>query len=509
MLKNIKSIIKASAFVMGACFMMLSCESEADNLGSQLFEGNTASGTVKSYPVIAYNINNNDSIRTDAAKLSIATLGAFTEGQFGMQKSSFVSQVRPEYYDPDFGINAKVDSVIMILKPIYATDSLTTKTDENYIFPTGSVAAKKVTNSYPVKKYGKAKINGKTVMNIQVHQVDDFLGSNTDVVYSNRKVGYSTLLGTKSFDGTVSSIKITKDADNSELYSKEADVRIALDKTYFQNNIIAKKGQPELLNASNFIRFFKGLRISVAENDGYIMQLSPQTSVIIYYKKDVTANGVSTPTAATFTLSTGGSINAYFNEILYDRSGTPSATALAASNSTTGDEKLYTQGMGGPGVGLRIPAATVAELRDMFSKQKIGVISASIRLYTDASVWNNNYTKPDYFTVKQKDGTTFLADLTAFSASGLYSLVKGNKLNENPAYYDINITKTLKDIIETNAENKDLVLSVGNYQTDPITGLLKGINATTTPSTPNRVILVGSDAAKANKAQLNIIYSKK
>ena len=508
MIQEIKSILKASLLFVGGSLMLLSCESDPDNLGSQFFEGSGAEGVKVSKDVIAYNISNNDSIRSDASRLTYATLGAFTEPQFGMQKSSFVSQVRLSTYDPDFGTNAVVDSVVMVLKPLYASDSATTTTDEAYIYPTGNVAAKKVVTTYPVTKYGKSKLNGKTTFTINVNQVDDFLGGTSDIVYSNKFVNYSTLLGTTTFSGDVRSVKITKDTDNSELYTKDADIRIPLDKNYFQTMLVAKKGQPELLNASNFIRYMKGMRISVAENDGYIMKLNPdQTSIIMYYKRDVTSNGTTAPSQTTFNLTLGSS-GAHFNQIDYNRTQ-PFLDAIANSNSTTGDAKIYAQGMGGPNFGLKIPDATVQELRTLYSTEKVGILSAKIRLYTDVSTWNNNYEKPSYFTVQQKDMNQFLSDMSTFAMSGVYSLVKTGLDTDKTTYYDISITDTFRNIIEKNADNKDLILTVANYEVNSSTQSYVGYNYTTRSYTPNRIILIGTDAANPKRAQLNIIYAKK
>src|SRR5215813_1785796 len=130
--------------------LLYNCEPETDNLGEQLFLNDAAQGDETSYDVIAYNIDNNDSIRSDASNMfdvynstRKAVLGAFTESQFGMQRASYLTQVRLPAYPPDFGTNAVVDSVVLVVKPTYATDSLTTTTDEDYISPDGNVAAKK------------------------------------------------------------------------------------------------------------------------------------------------------------------------------------------------------------------------------------------------------------------------------------------------------------------------------------------------------------------------------
>src|SRR5690606_5397059 len=97
MIKNIKNNFQiASVIVFGSVFLY-NCEPEADALGEQFFDG--ADGTEVQYDLIAYNINNNDTVRSDAQEIPLATLGAFSEGIFGMQKTAFVSQLRPSLFE--------------------------------------------------------------------------------------------------------------------------------------------------------------------------------------------------------------------------------------------------------------------------------------------------------------------------------------------------------------------------------------------------------------------------
>jgi len=105
------------------------CEPDPDSLGEQLFNDDAAQGNEIAYPVIAYNYSNNDSIRSDAARLIsavsesgsasyVGVLGAFTENQFGMQKASYVTQLRMPVDNYDFnGANPKVDSVVLVVRP--------------------------------------------------------------------------------------------------------------------------------------------------------------------------------------------------------------------------------------------------------------------------------------------------------------------------------------------------------------------------------------------------------
>ena len=107
--------------------------------------------------------------------------------------------------------------------------------------------------------------------------------------------------------------------------------------------------------------------------------------------------------------------------------------------------------------------------------------------------------------------------MSAMAYNSVYSLVKPYDLDKNPAYYDIAITQTFKNIIEKEAENHDLILNVGSYTTDFKTGSLMGTiysslgaqNFTTRAYTPNRAVFVGSDPANDKRAQLLLTYGKK
>lgn len=514
MTETIKSILKTSVLFLSGSFLLFSCEAEADDLGSQFFDDTAAKGETKSFDVIAYNISNQDSIRTDATRITSATLGAYKEGQFGMQRSSYVTQARLSNYNPTFGTNAEIDSVVLEIRPVFAVDSVKTTTDENYIFPDGNVPAKRVVSTYPIRHYGDEF----ATMTLNVHEVTDFLGSSSDIVSSKKAVGVGVLLGSKSIKSTVSAIDVTKDEDNSALYKREARIRVPLDKAYFESKLFAKVGQPELSDASNFIRYFKGVKFSVAQSTGFIMNFSPaDTQIVIYYSNELTTDGKTERRKATFPLALGNE-NARFNLIETDRAGTPSLAfnGTAPANVQTGDPLLYAQGMGGANVGLKLSAQSVSELRELYKTQKINILSAKIRLYTDAS-WNNDLAKPSMFTASyynpttgKADLSTFLKEISAFSGLGAaFSLVKATDLDKNPAYYDLSVTKTLKDIIEKSEESKDISLAVGDYEISNTNGNFLGPSFTSRAYTPNRVVLIGSNPSSAQRAQLTVIYSTK
>ncbi|WP_267403972.1 MULTISPECIES: DUF4270 family protein [unclassified Chryseobacterium] len=502
--------------------LLYNCEPDADSLGEQLFLGDAAQGKEIPFDLIGYNIDNLDSIQSDASKLTSAVLGAFDETQFGMQKASYLTQVRLPSYAPDFGTNAKVDSVVLVIKPTYASDSVTTTTNEDFVYKdaTGDIAAKKVVNTYPINKYGKAK----KTMTLKVHEVTQFLDGYSDKVSSKKEYDYdsSNELGSKVLDGNVNLVTITKDSDASSIYtSSAAGIRVKLDSAFFQNKIIAKKGQTELSDVSNFIRYFKGLRISVAENDGYLMNFGPNDlELVMYYKNDKTENGTTTRPQTTYTFAVGSG-NTHIGSYKYDRTGTPYDAAMKIINEGTGDRRLYTQGMGGASIGVKFSQSSIDSLKQMYKTNKAAIISAKIRIYTDKQDWTNKYYKPTSFTILQKvkDGTTttstFTTDLTAIAGSNNFSLYRGYDLDKNPSYYDFTVTRSLKDIVEDDAVTYD-VYSKKYYRIDlgtflqTSTGTLAGQQYSSRAYDRSRAVFIGSDASdKVNRIKVRVTYGTK
>lgn len=511
-----KAITICSLVVLGGA-MLYNCEPDPDALGEQLFLGDAAQGTEKAFEITTFNILNNDQIRSDASKLvEAAPLGAFKESQFGMQRASYLTQLRLSTYNPDFGTDAVVDSVVLVIKPAYSTspDSIKTKTlDEGYTYKTTAdetVNAKEVVTTYPVLKFGKAK----KTMHIHVNEVTEFLKGASDSVQSNQTFAYdANLLGSKEFKGSISSVAITRDSDGSALFTTTVPgIRIPLDKTFFQNKIIAKKGQPELQDASNFIRHIKGLRISVAEDDGYLFQFTPNTMELIMYYKNGTG---TTKTPATYAFDLG-SANTHIGQYEYDRndSALKSAAIGSESNSVT---KLFVQGMGGPSLGVKFPLQTIQDLRKLKTDNKSAIISAKVRLYIDPS-WKNSYTKPAAFTLLQRTSNdynvSFTEDLSAFATLPGFLLIRPNLNNDRP-YYDFVVTQSLKTLVEkqegNEASGKYLKIDIGAFLTDVNKNLI-GPKITSRSYDTQRVVLVGADAtntADNNRAQLLVTYGTK
>ncbi|MCY0977946.1 DUF4270 family protein [Chryseobacterium wangxinyae] len=511
MMYNFRKTFTILSLVIFGGMLVYNCEPDPDSLGEQLFLDGAANENEIAYDVTAFNIDNNDSIRSDASKLGLATLGAFSESQFGMQKAAYYTQVRLPAYDPDFGASATVDSVVLVIKPIYASDSVTTTTDENYIYPEGSVAAKKVINRYPATKYGRTKFNNGN-LTVKVNEVTEFLNGYSDVAYSNKIYGSDLELGSKTFNGYVNSVAITKDSDNSSIFTSEVGFRIPLSASFFKTKIIDKKGQPELKDVSTFIRYFRGLKVSVTDVDGYLVQFSPSTVELIMYYKSIDA-GATASTQKKYAFSIGNG-NAHIGNYIYERANSAVKLANSNINSTTGDEKLFAQGMGGNSIGIKFPAKTIQELRTLYEKDKAAIISAKIRMFTDKAAWSNHLKKPTVLTILQKVmdktdpnkiTTSFTKDLLTLGATPNFAYIKAYDLDKNPAYYDFTVTQSLKDIVEStdgtldDYTHKYFRIDVGNFLQSSTGTSLAGYQFTSRPFSLDRAVFVGTDPNNPDK----------
>lgn len=520
--------------------ILYNCEPDPDSLGQQLFDKDAAKGTELSLPIIAYNINNNDSIRSDATGLlatggsNVAVLGAFKEGQFGMQKASYITQLRlPATFD--FGDKPEVDSVVLVVRtPANTADDTYYIADkviapaayEKKDFPVGNekVTVSVEKKTYPIFKYGKDDTAFKS-MKINVNEVTSFLDASKTEFTRSTATGVTTdkLLGSGVFDGNVSSVVITNKTDNTIPFEAKLGFRINLDKTFFQQKILDQKGKPVLQDAANFTRYFNGIKLSVEENDGYLFQFSPNDmQIIMYYKSDITANGTTTRSQSKLEFDLGNK-NVHLGQYAYDRSNSALGKAIPTFTKN-GDSRIFLQGMGGPSMGVKIPDDVINSLKDKFKNDKAGIIGAKVRVYVDM---DNTFVNAQSVAANRKftlvplpykqDGTIDYANLvfTADMTAGFPMYYYNAKNGDTPEYYEFVVTKTIKNIVEgkdgttTLAANDPLLINLGAFVKNPSnSGIPYGARYTTRATDMNRVVLIGSDPSNdKNRVKLVVTYS--
>ena len=142
-----KKIIKALKFSIVFILMVstfVACDKdfntiESDVLGAENFNFATKEDSL--WPVTAYNR------KTEALEINNLVsnlLGVFNDPAYGQTKASIITQITPTTFNPDFGVNPVIDSVIINIPyfstvngsdddgfPTYRLDSLYGITDSN------------------------------------------------------------------------------------------------------------------------------------------------------------------------------------------------------------------------------------------------------------------------------------------------------------------------------------------------------------------------------------------
>lgn len=88
----------------------------------------------------------------------------------------------------------------------------------------------------------------------------------------------------------------TADVDESTQFNfVNPGIRVALDKDFFQTNLIDKEGSVELLSQANFTEFLRGLHLSLASSEHYLLLDLRQANIVVSYSYDsVDTNSTAT-----------------------------------------------------------------------------------------------------------------------------------------------------------------------------------------------------------------------
>lgn len=483
-------------------FLLSSCEEDELGVGSSIF-GSIAEVNQTAFVDLvahAYSVNFSDTIRTDRTYLPFASIGAYDEPDFNLTKASFYTQVRLSELNPDFGANPSVSSVELFIPVLSENDPTITGATDN--IEDGSI-------------YGDNSLG----MTLRVSAIEDpsFLLENTDRLNNNQSFSTGPLLGTLAITSSnITAREILIDGEPTGVF--EIGYTVSLDTNYFFDNLVQFPSTSDVLSdQSSFITLaMNGLKIDVIENDGFIFNTVPRNMMLtVNYTNDEIS-----PEENSYSLSISDSNNVYFAE--YQNAG---ATAIASSNGTTGDERIYLQGLGGSRASIRLNDAEIADIKDSVQNSGWVINNAKLKFFVDTAIneelpenlflyveepANNSFSLlDDYFDENPTDGT-----LDIFAAG---SIVPNFDSEEN--FYTVNLTEHFKNIVEQDTdadgaikENRDLVLSVGNLAG---TDGSSGFSFITDPYlqdrsyNPSRVVIFGNNTSDLSKRlRLEVSYTK-
>jgi hypothetical protein len=324
------------------------------------------------------------------------------------------------------------------------------------------------------------------------------------VFYSNKTINVGDLLGTAMLGDSVTSVYIKTSEGTTVLDATPAGYRIKLDPEYFKQYFFDKKGSADISDNSRFVQYFRGIRISPADDTSRFMFSFPKSKMTLtaYYRYKETSSDSYTKDSYVFTM------NSIYNSAAgeYDFYGRNTASnqfkrQMQSPDTSSGEALLFLQGMGGPSIHLKLDDTQMEAVRDSVQNKGWAIVGAKLKFY----LAEDAISKPEYIYGYNLTEKSFLPDLTSYpNLPGYYF----NPSYDNSGYYTLNVTQQIKNIVEKNKANDEILVEMGNFMVNSSNAGYIGYYRTTRAYEPFRLVFYGNKETGDKKLRLEIIYAK-
>lgn len=475
-MKKNRIALQNTALLAMLVAIFISCEKDYSSIETGVINPDNATSFSTGVEAFTVTASTRDVTPMQTNGLSAHMLGYNNDAVYGSSKANFVSQMTPSQFDPIFGDNVELDSVILTI-PYF---SYTNESDEdnNPIYELDSV-------------YGSEPIKLSIYRNNYfLKDYDPVAGFNEpQLYYSNGAVSKTEFINPSDLEGELivtldefapssDVIILTELDEEGEPIEKSRitpSLRVRLDDpedpTYWEDLIFNKEGGSELSNSNNFNNYFRGLffKTEALGPDGTLMMLdfsSTTANIKLYYKVDGDVDPEDTDSetpqdVGEYTLSFNGNQITFFEDNLVDVPET--------------DEKLYLKGGVGSMAVINLfngdEDGNSAEL-DEFKAKNWLINEAILTFYVDQDMIQEQ--EPDRVYIYDINNNAALIDFAldqSQSVSGATIFPKTNHLepliredDDDPkskgVKYKIRIKEHLNNIILRDSTNVKLGLVV-------------------------------------------------
>ncbi|WP_299259558.1 DUF4270 domain-containing protein [uncultured Aquimarina sp.] len=513
-LKNV--LIKITAIVV-VVFTAVSCDDDFNSVGSEVIgDVNFEDDEYNAIP-IAYS-KRFEKVQTSGLPNNL--LGIYDDPVYGESVYSVVSEVLPSQFNPSFGDNAVLDSVVLNL-PYFST--ITESSTEDGV----------VTNTFELDS-----VYGSNEIRLSIYHSDYFLrdfdldqgGEQRQVYYSDditNNFGSSLenrlLFTDNNFKPSSNQIRLlTEDDDTDEdedpqfsteipalrlVLASEAAAAAATELNednarignqelinYFKTLFLDKEGSIELSNANNFRNYFRGFYFKAESNtntdESLIFFNIADANFTLFYsfdtneadEDDADEDGDMTELIrgqGSFILNFSNNI---VNSIDFDfanatlNDNTTIESALDSQDEVNGEENLFLKGGEGSYAVIDLFNGMVTnedgELEnelDFLKRQNWLINEASMKIYINQDEMVSGDTEPErIYIFNQETGAVlvdFVADPTSNQTSPVVSLTNhlgriSRDSDENGEFYKIRLTRHVINVLSEDIDNVKLGLSV-------------------------------------------------
>ena len=563
-MKTSKTILQNILLLTLIITGFISCEKDFASIDSDVVNSDNATnfGTdFLEFPVRTYN-KNVTPFKTNG--LPVNLLGFYNDDLFGSSTVNFVGQMTPTTYNPSFGDNIVVDSIVLTM-PYFSRQ--TEKDEENNstyeidsIFGNTPIKLSVYKNNYFLRDY-----NPDLEFNTAQNYFSNGSSSGNDIINVSQLEG-QLLYQNDAFLPSPDEIRLTKielDENGDPVLDEDDNVvtivtnrqspaiRVLLDNpndTFWQDLIFNKEGQPELTNQNNFINHFRGLYLKAEATDtnGTMMLLNLSTTasnITIYYTSDVendsdtggTDTVVDTEPGQFVLNFSGSSVSLYDNDFI----------TIPDGDTVNGDETIYLKGGEGSMAIVELFKGTVEDETgtqvdafehfknsfredngdDTFTQKKL-INEAYLEFYVNQDLMTGGSQEPNRIYLFDTDNETALIDYF-LDQSVSNSQINAKILHSAPLKrvddapdgegikYKVRITEHLNNIILRDSSNVKLGLVVTTNVNAIANYPLKNENDEDVKQipagailSPRSTVLYGNNTTNEKKVKLTIYYTE-
>lgn len=280
---SLKKSTQRLAVFMIAIVSLTACNDDFNEIGGSIVDNSNFDALL--YDQTELSAHSQKINRIQSNGLETYALGVYDDPIYGRTRANVLTQLRLPQENPKFGDNPELDSVVLVV-PLYSHVRSQSSSTRNYdldsIFGDGSIKLSVFRSNYFLRDFDPSDNYKPQVYysddyqkfedNLEetpLYTTDDFRPSSKEVLNLDPQNG--------------------KGAPELDTVRESPQMRIKLPRAYFQEAILDKAGDNELLTNQNFYDYFRGLYIKTEEtNNSPVLSLldfnSEDAALMLYYK---------------------------------------------------------------------------------------------------------------------------------------------------------------------------------------------------------------------------------
>jgi len=492
-----------------------SCEDEVTEIGSGFINGIEVQEPYVVENISAYS-EKIESVQTNNAR--IYKLGTYSDPVYGTSETSILTQLTLGESDHDFGQDPQLDSVILTL-PYFSQQIEEGEYELDSIFGQGSFEIK-ISESNQFLRTVDPGENGE-FEDSQIYfsdQLNEYLPNiNTgNPIFTSEPIKPSDSTGVKVLFDQIS-------ADVVDTLNVSPRIRLKLPNEFFEDKILSKAGQEELISNENFVNYFRGIYIDTEQigNESVmaLFNLNQQDAGITMYYRSM-REAPSTETDAEDSLEeTFNKFKLNFNGVKTNLYNKDELIDLSNPDTINGEENLYLQrGQGSLGIlklfdGPDSDNDGVSDELEMLRSENRLINEATLKLYVNKELAPGSINRSRRIFIYDLDNNKLLIDYQIDPTASpnvpeSSRVLHLSPLNENDGdpFYKIRLTSHINDIINKDSTNVTLGINIAQNiennrrfnvresETNRIDGLIEN-----SLNTPRGVVLHGTESENDSK----------